>query len=97
MSSSFLSAFLGGLLGGGLVSAVISSPQTQTIYWIKEPEYRWNIILWDSVAFAAVMLVIGIALGKKKFFLIAGIGFAIGILISWYLKKKYSQDFLLEV
>lgn len=92
MTGAFVSAFLGGLLGGGLVSSVISSPQTQTIYWIKEPKYRWNIVLWDSVAFGAIFLVLSFVTKKRIFSVIGLSGLLIGIILSFYLYKKYEGE-----
>jgi hypothetical protein len=90
-SNAFLPAFLGGLLGGGFVSATISSPQTQTIYWIKEPQYRWNIVLWDTVALSGILALLGIFTKKRGWYIGAVVAFFIGIFITYYLKQKYSN------
>jgi len=85
----FTAGILGGAIGG-LVSATVSSPQSQFYWWQKEPAYRWNIILWDTVALVMVLVILALITKHKKEFLIAAIiAGMIGTLSTYYFKKKY--------
>ena len=79
---------IGGAMGG-LVSALISSPQTQLAFWHKEPSNRANIIFWDFVAFFAVVLLLGILWKKRGLiygsFVILGAGIGVGL----YAREKW--------
>jgi len=67
--------FKAGILGGatgGLVSALVSSPQSQIYWWQKEPGYRWNLVLWDTVAGMSVCGIMYWFTGSKKWLYLAG-------------------------
>jgi len=88
----FTAGILGGAIGG-LVSATVSSPQSQFYWWAKEPAYRWNIILWDTVALVMVLVILALITKHKREFLIAAlICGIIGALFTVYLKKAYPPD-----
>jgi len=62
-------------------------------WWAKEPAYRWNIILWDTVALVMVLIILALITRHKKEFLItAFICGIIGALSTVYLKKAYPPD-----
>lgn len=64
-------ALLGGAIGG-IVSSLVSSPQSQYYWWNKEPSNRWNIVLWDSIALAVIFYFIGMIKQKNLYKYIAG-------------------------
>lgn len=79
---------IGGAMGG-MVSALISSPQTQLAFWHKDKANRANILFWDFVALFAVLLVLGIV-WKKKALIWGSLGVILaGIIISWYARKHW--------
>lgn len=81
-----------GLIGGamgGMVSALISSPQTQLAFWHKDKANRANILFWDFVAFFAVLLVLGIV-WHKKVLIWGSFGVLLsGICVSLYARKHW--------
>lgn len=79
-------AILGGAIGG-LISSLISSPQSQFYWWKKEPSNRWNIVLWDTIAISLTSYILG-RFTKKDWLKYAGAGtLALGSLATYRLRK----------
>jgi hypothetical protein len=84
-------AVLGGAIGG-LISALISSPQSQVYWWHKEPSNRPNILFWDGIAFFVLFYSLAYFTNKKIFKDIAFGGLILIMLLTIYYSKKGGQN-----
>ncbi|MEM5830635.1 MAG: hypothetical protein QXO40_00305 [Candidatus Aenigmatarchaeota archaeon] len=84
-------AILGGAVGG-LVSALISSPQSQIYWWNKDPITRPNILFWDGIASFSLFYALYYFTEKeifKKLAVLSMIGF---MAFAYYQKEKLTKE-----
>jgi hypothetical protein len=77
-----------GSFAGGVLSAMISSPQSQIYWWKATPENRANIFFWDTFAISTISFIFGWFFKKDWLkWLSAGI-MAIGLYLTFKLKEN---------